>query len=140
MRLIREEGLTGLLQKAVRWNKSDAMEAEERAALLRDWEDRDAAFGMLNYYRGSPLVVPEMGEPFALPDGWKPPVLPNLAIPTLVIWAMDDLALPASNLDGLDAFVDNLRIERVEGCGHFVPWEAPDRFNSAMETFLRADT
>ncbi len=135
-RLIREEGLTGLLQKAVRWDKSDAMEAEERAALLRDWEDRDAAFGMLNYYRASPLVVPEMDEPFALPDGWKPPVLPNLAIPTLVIWAMDDLALPASNLEGLDAFVDTLRIERVENCGHFVPWEAPDRFNAAMDTFL----
>jgi pimeloyl-ACP methyl ester carboxylesterase len=134
--LVREHGLTGLLLKAVKWDRPSAMEPEERDALLKDWQDRDAAFGMLNYYRASPIDVPLMDAPFALPDGWAPPALPPLTIPTLVIWAMDDLALPPENLEGLDEVVTDLTLVEVPDCGHFVPWEAPDAVNAAMEQFL----
>ena len=134
--LIREHGLTGILLQEVKWDRPSAMEPEERAALLEDWQDRDAAFGMLNYYRASPMYVPTMDEPFALPSDYAPPPLPNLQIPTLVIWAMDDMALPPANLDGLDEIITNLTIEQVRDCGHFVPWEAPEKVNAAMEQFL----
>lgn len=134
--LVREHGLTGLLLKAVKWDRPSAMEPEERDALLNDWQNRDAAFGMLNYYRASPIDVPMMDTPFALPDGWAPPALPPLTIPTLVIWAMDDLALPPENLEGLDEVVNDLTLVEVKNCGHFVPWEAPDAVNAAMEDFL----
>ncbi|MEE4206071.1 MAG: alpha/beta hydrolase [Erythrobacter sp.] len=134
--LVKEHGLTGLLLKEVKWDRPDAMEAEERDALLRDWQNRDAAFGMLNYYRASPIDVPEMDAPYELPEGWTPPDLPKLTIPTLVIWALDDLALPPENLDGLESLVDPLTLVRVPNCGHFVPWEAPDAVNRAMEEFL----
>ncbi len=36
--------------------------------------------------------------------------LPKLTIPALVIWALDDLALPPGNLDGLDEQVENLSL------------------------------
>ncbi|MEE4337525.1 alpha/beta fold hydrolase [Erythrobacter sp.] len=134
--LVKEHGLTGLLLKEVKWDRPDAMEAEERDALLRDWQNRDAAFGMLNYYRASPIDVPEMDAPYELPEGYTAPDLPKLTIPTLVIWALDDLALPPENLDGLEEIVDPLTIVRVPDCGHFVPWEAPDAVNRAMEEFL----
>ena len=134
--LIREQGLTGILLQEVRWDRPDAMEPEERAALLEDWQDRDAAFAMLNWYRASPIVVPDMDAPFALPSDWSPPPLPNLTIPTLVIWALDDLALPPANLEGLDAVIEDLTIERVPDCGHFVPWEAPEAVNAAIGAFL----
>ena len=134
--LVKEHGLTGLLLKEVEWDRPDAMEAEERDALLRDWQNRDAAFGMLNYYRASPIDVPEMDAPYEIPAGYTPPDLPTLTIPTLVIWALDDLALPPENLAGLDEIVDPLTIVRVPNCGHFVPWEAPDPVNRAMEEFL----
>lgn len=135
-RLVREQGLTGLLLQAVKWDRPSAMEPEERAALLEDWKDTEAAFGMLNYYRASPMVVPGMDEPFELPEGWSPPPLPRLTIPTLVIWALDDLALPPENLEGLDEIIDPLTIVKVPDCGHFVPWEAPDAVNAAMDSFL----
>ena len=134
--LVREHGLTGLLLKEVKWDRPSAMEPEERAALLADWQNTEAAFGMLNYYRASPLVVPTMDEPFALPAGWAAPALPRLTIPTLVIWALDDLALPPENLEGLDQVIDDLTIVRVPDCGHFVPWEAPAQVIAAMEDFL----
>ena len=134
--LVREHGLVGILLKAVRWDRPSAMEPEEREALLADWQDRDAAMAMLNWYRGSPVQVPPLDAPYEVPADYTPPAIPNLAIPTLVIWAMDDLALPAANIEGLDEFVDDLTIEKVHGCGHFVPWEAHDKVNSAMERFL----
>ncbi len=134
--LVKEHGLTGLLLKEVKWDRPSAMEPEERDALLRDWQNRDAAFGMLNYYRASPIDVPPMDAPFAIPEGWAPPALPKLTIPTLVIWGLDDLALPPENLDGLENIIDPLTIVRVPDCGHFVPWEAPAAVNAAMEAFL----
>lgn len=135
--LVREHGLTGLLLKEVKWDRPSAMEPEEREALLADWQDRDAAFGMLNWYRASPIDVPPMDAPLEVPADWSRPQLPNLTIPTLVIWAMDDLALPAANIEGLDAVVDDLTLVQVPDCGHFVPWEAPDAVNAALDEFLQ---
>ena len=134
--LVREHGLGALLIKAFDGKLGSLPEPEEAAALAADWQDRDAAFGMLNWYRASPIDVPPMDAPYALPEGYAPPPLPPLAIPTLVIWALDDVALPPGNLDGLDALVTDLTIERVPGCGHFVPWEAPDKVNAALDAFL----
>ena len=135
--LIREHGLLPVLMKAFAGREvNDAMEPEERAALLSDWADPAAAFGMLNYYRASPMEVLPLDAPYELPADYTPVPLPQLTVPTLVIWAMDDQALPPANLDGLDEVVANPQIVRVEGVGHFIPWEAPEAFNAAMDAFL----
>ncbi|OYW16084.1 MAG: alpha/beta hydrolase [Novosphingobium sp. 12-64-8] len=134
--MIRKGGLGPLLHKAIKWNASPALEPEERAALLAEWADPDTAFAMLNWYRASSIVVPPLDAPFGLPEGYTPPPLPPLGIPTLVIWGMDDLALPPANMDGLEAQVRDLTIQRVPDCGHFVPWEAPAAVNAALDAFL----
>ena len=90
---------------------------------------------MINWYRGSPINVPAMDEPYAEPPAAP---FPKLGIPTLVIWALDDLALPPCNLDGMENLVPDVRIVEVPDCGHFVPWEAPDAVNRAMDEFLAA--
>ena len=134
--LVREHGLVGILMKEVKWDRPSQMEPEEREALLQDWQDRDAAFGMLNWYRASPVTVPPMDAPYELPEGFSGPQLPPLAIPTLVIWALDDLALPAENIAGMADVIPDLTLVQVPDCGHFVPWEAPDAVNAAMDEFL----
>ncbi|MGB5077487.1 MAG: alpha/beta hydrolase [Sphingorhabdus sp.] len=133
--LVRKHGLTGLMLEVVKWNRPSNMEAEERAALLKDWEDRDACFGMLNWYRASALHVPAMDEDAQMPQ-FAEGNFPKLTIPTLLIWAMDDLALPPSNIDGIEALVPGIVIEPIEDCGHFVTWQAPAAVNAAMERFL----
>lgn len=134
--MVREHGLGALLAQALKWERAPTMEEEERAALFKDWSDPDAAIAMLNWYRASPMAVPPMEAPFALPEGYQDAPVPPLAIPTLVIWAMDDMALPPCNLDGMDKLVTNLTLEQVHDCGHFVPWEAPDAVNAALDRFL----
>ncbi|QKG72598.1 alpha/beta fold hydrolase [Erythrobacter mangrovi] len=134
--LIREHGLGALLLKAFGGDLATVMEPEEQAQLLEDWSNPDAAFGMLNYYRASPMEVLSLDAPYELPASYTPVPLAKLTIPTLVIWALDDKALPPANLDGLDEVIADPEIVQVPGCGHFVQWERPAEVNAAMEAFL----
>lgn len=136
--VIEEHGIAGILAHAFagRVPSGGIQPPDEIARLLKDWEDRDACRAMINWYRGSPAVVPAMAAPYAEPPAMQ---FPTLTIPTLVIWALDDVALPPCNLDGIADLVPNVRIKHVPDCGHFVPWEAPDAVNAAMDDFLTTD-
>jgi pimeloyl-ACP methyl ester carboxylesterase len=133
--LVEEKGIAGILGLAFegRTPSGGLQPADEIDRLLADWEDRDACRAMLNWYRASPLAVPAMDDPYAEPPSSP---FPTLTIPTLLIWALDDTALPPCNLEGIDELVPNATIVRVPDCGHFVPWEAPDAVNAAMDAFL----
>lgn len=135
--LIRDKGIAGILAKAFadRAPSAGLQPMDELGRQLKNWEDRDACFGMINWYRASPLNVPAMDENPERPALLDAPI-PPLHMPTLVIWAMDDAALPPCNLRGMDACIPDLAIHEVRGCGHFVPWEAPDNVNAAMDDFL----
>ncbi len=134
--LVREHGLAALLQQEIRWDAEDPMNPAERSRLLEEWQNRDAAFAMLNWYRASPIDIPAPEAPYELPADYVAPPLPRLTIPTLVIWALEDRALPPENLEGLEEAIEDLTLTKVAGCGHFVPWEAPEAVNAAMEEFL----
>ena len=135
--LVEQFGLGGVLLKAFgEVPENPKMDPAERAALMEDYANREAAIAMLNWYRASPMEVLDMDAPYALPAGYQPPALPKLAIPTLVVWAMADTALPAANLDGLDDLIADLTLVQVPDCGHFVQWEAPEQVNAALDDFL----
>ena len=135
--LVEQFGLGGVLLKAFgEMPENPKMDPAERAALIEDYSNREASIAMLNWYRASPMEVLDLDAPYEIPAGWTPPALPKLTIPTLVVWAMDDIALPAANLDGLDEVIEDLTLVQVPGCGHFVQWEAPGEVNAALDAFL----
>jgi pimeloyl-ACP methyl ester carboxylesterase len=109
---------------------------EERAAYLADWGAPGALTAMLNWYRASEVVVPAPGEAAVLP-AWTQMPFPTIKMPTLVIWAMRDVALLPVQLDGLDDLVDDLRIVRIADAGHFIPWEKPGPVIAAIGDFMR---
>ncbi len=133
---IRSQGLVPILLKAVSWDRSPALTDDERARMLADWSDGEAAIAMLNWYRATSIVVPPMDGPEPPRPAFLAAPFPSVKVPTLVIWATDDLALRPSLLDGLDELVDDLTVVTVPDCGHFVPWEAPDAVNDAMGEWL----
>ena len=133
---IREHGLPGLMQSALSWESRPQYDPAELELLMRQWTNPDNAFAMLNWYRASSIHVPAMDDPVGLPASFAPPPFPVLEIPTLVIWGTGDEALLPANVDGLDEWVSDLTVERIEGAGHFVPWEAPDAVNAAMDGVL----
>lgn len=56
--------------------------------------------------------------------------------PTLVVWGMRDLALGPWLLDGLERWVPDLRVHRIEDASHWVQNDAPDEVNEALLGFL----
>jgi epoxide hydrolase 4 len=92
--------------------------------------------GALNYYRASPLRPPTeqdrsvMDVHFALE-------FVTVRVPTLVVWAEADIALPTGLLDGLEAFVEQLRLVRVPGATHWIVHERPALIAEEIERTLR---
>ena len=115
-----------------------AIPEDEKQQYLADWSQPGGLTAMLNWYRGSRLVVPPPGVTLPLPD-WLLRAFPKVAVSTLVIWGMKDTALLPIQLDGLDELVEELRIVRLPDAGHFAPWEAPDEVAAALEPFLAED-
>ena len=136
---VRAEGLASLLEGGKIFRRLPPFDPAELALLKEAWADAERVTAMLNWYRASPLDIPPMDLPFALPDGYAPsPFIKKLRIPVQVIWGLKDEAILPANLDLMPDWIENLRIERVPGAGHFVPWEAPDAVNTAMDAFLAA--
>ncbi len=80
---------------------------------------------MMNYYR----AVVRYSIPLGRLD-------PTVTRPTLVIWGMKDFALIPDLLNGLDRWIPDLQIERVEECGHWVPEEKPSVVADSLLHFL----
>ena len=134
--LIRDTGIAGILMKEFGGAEgSAALTDQDRQIYFRDWNEPGAAFAMLNWYRASNVIVPAMDETPERPASVDGP-FPQTAMPTLVIWALDDVALPPCNLDGLGDMVPDLKVVKIPGAGHFVPWEKPDAVNAVMDEWL----
>ena len=110
----------------------------EKQQYIAEWSQPGAFSAMLNWYRGSRVIVPPPGVTIPLPD-WLLRAFPKVKVPTLLIWGMKDAALLPVQLDGLDALVEDLTIVRIADSGHFAPWEAPDEVARALGPVLAAD-
>lgn len=113
------------------------LSAEEKQAYLDDWARPGALTAMLNWYRASDIFVPQVGEE-ADPPIWTTLAFPDIVVPTLVVWAMKDVALLPVQLEGLHNLVEDLRIVAVPDAGHFVPWEKPESVIAAIRDFIAA--
>lgn len=109
--------------------------AAEKQQYIAEWSRPGALTAMLNWYRGSRLVIPAPGVTVPLPD-WLLRAFPKVEVPTLVVWGMRDPALLPVQLQGLDALVDDLTVARIPDAGHFAPWEAPGAVAAALRPFL----
>ena len=92
--------------------------------------------GALNYYRASPLRPPRPGDPAAAAVT-MPRTMLDIKLRTLVIWAMNDLALPPSLLDGLEDFVPQMELKRVDDATHWIVHEQPTLVAAYLQDFLR---
>lgn len=91
--------------------------------------------GGCNYYRASPLYPPtQPGDPVHTLQ--FPAEVVTVRLPTRVVWAEADIALPTSLLDGLEAFVPDMRLTRVRGATHWIVHEQPQLVAREIEAEL----
>ena len=91
--------------------------------------------GGCNYYRSSPLRPPRPEDPAAaaidLPDSML-----TINLPTLVVWGMDDVALPPDLIQGLDHYIPDLTLHKVQGATHWIIHEQPELVMHYLQEFL----
>jgi pimeloyl-ACP methyl ester carboxylesterase len=128
-------GLEAFFDQSFAKYSDPALLAAEKPAYLAEWGQPGAMTSMLNWYRASAIIVPAPGE---TPDRpiWLDAPFPPITQPTLVIWGMKDSALLPVQLDGLPALVPDLSLVRIDGAGHFVPWEKAELVTEAMLEWL----
>jgi pimeloyl-ACP methyl ester carboxylesterase len=93
--------------------------------------------GALNYYRASPLRPPT-AEDDRVMSLQLPAEMTHVSVPTLVLWAEADTALPPALLDGLDAYIPYLTLVRIPHATHWIVHEQPERLVTEITKFTRA--
>ena len=118
---------------------TEALRAQYRAVWTGDGSRPGAGLtGGLNYYRASPLRPPRDGD--AAAAGVElPPEAFTVKPPTLVLWAMQDSALLPELLSGLQRWVPQMQLERIERATHWVVHEQPARVAASIQRFLGDD-
>ena len=109
---------------------TDGVRAQYRAL----WQQ--GLTGACNYYRASPLRPPREGDGGAAQALTLPASMLTVSVPTLVLWGMDDPALLPGLLDGLDAWIPQLQVQRVPGASHWLLHEQPRVVQQALAAFL----
>ena len=93
--------------------------------------------GGCNYYRASPLRPPTATDKGAA-GVELPRSMLTIDIPTLVVWALDDIALPPELIDGLDDYIPNLTLKTVADATHWIIHEQPELVAGYLEDFLKS--
>jgi pimeloyl-ACP methyl ester carboxylesterase len=91
--------------------------------------------GGLNYYRASPLRPATATDPGASAVQIPSEAL-RIEVPTLVLWAQDDVALLPCLTEGLDAHIPELKLVPIEQATHWVVHEQPERVITEITGFL----
>ena len=91
--------------------------------------------GALNYYRASPLRPPR-AEDAAAATISLPASMLEILVPTLVLWGMQDIALPPGLIDGLENYIPDLTLERIADASHWLVHEQPDLVAKHLSAFL----
>ncbi len=110
---------------------TDDVKAQYRAV----WDT--SLTGGCNYYRASPLRPPTPQDPGAAAIDLPHSML-TVDIPTLVVWALDDIALPPELIDGLDAYIPDMRLKTVPNATHWIIHEQPALVSEYLQEFLQA--
>ena len=95
--------------------------------------------GGVNYYRASPMRPPRPEDPAAAALQLPHDML-TVNLPTCVIWAMQDIALPASLIDGLDTYIPNMRLHRVADGTHWLVHEQAALVAAYLQDFFNEET
>ncbi len=92
--------------------------------------------GGLNYYCASPLRPATANDPGAstVQIPWE---ALRIDVPTLLLWALGDVALLPCLTEGLDAHIAELKLIPIEQASHWVVHEQPARIIAEISEFLQ---
>lgn len=91
------------------------------------------SFGSEDYRNASPVMKQIIVK---LIDQDLREFLPNINVPTLLIWGENDTATPISDGEIMEKLIPDAGLIKVENCSHYVFLERPEYVNKIISTFL----
>lgn len=123
--------------------------AGDRRSWLTRPRGRKLAFGRIfrNPNKLRPELLAEQGRPGLQAPGFADAIatiagydtrerLPEIEIPTLVVWGLNDQIVPIEAALGYHRLIPRSRLEIFERTGHLPMLERPLRFNPLLEEFI----
>lgn len=131
-----QDNFARMLNMMTGFSSSDWMSGEKKAGYVDAWRQPGAMHAMLNWYRSSPILVPGLDAENATSPILNAPVdVMTVNVPHLVVWGTQDQALRPSCLNGIERFAPDLKLEKVDGSGHWILHEQPERVAGLIEQF-----
>ena len=130
----QDTSLTSLTATADLAPRPDWLTADVQGKYQEVWQH--GLQGGLNYYRASPLRPATASDPGASAIQIPEEAL-RIDVPTLLLWALDDVALLPCLTEGLDAHIAQLKRVSIEKATHWVVHEQPDRVMAEIAAFLQ---
>ena len=126
-----------LLAMLSRFGPQPWLTPDKRAQYLQAWSPPGALTAMLNWYRASPLLVPQPGDTVDPSRVMKlDPAQLRVRMPHLVIWGMDDRALLPVSRATLADYCDDLSVREIEGADHWVVHQRTAEVVGLLQDFL----
>lgn len=94
----------------------------DKEKYIEAWSQPGALTGGVNYYKANRSYEEWSGI---------------INVPTLVIFGMKDIFVLPKVLEGLEDFIKDLKIVRIENASHWVMHDDPELVNSSIQSFLR---
>lgn len=121
------------------WDKMDMtwMTPEKAQAYREAWSRPGAFKAMVDWYRATPLVVPEVGEavdPASLPALDAEAM--RIRMPHLLIWGLGDKSLLPEARAGLEDLCDDLEVVEIAGADHWIIHQKPAEVAAPLRRFL----
>ena len=138
-RVLSENNFARLTDVLVQFGSKWEMSEEHRIKYIEAWSQPGALTGSLNYYRASPLYPPtsKSDEDQISTILNLPKEMLAVKVPTLVIWGEQDRALLTGNLDGLEEYIEDLKVKRIPDGTHWVMHEQPELVNALIRDFIK---
>ncbi|MFD0915822.1 alpha/beta fold hydrolase [Pseudahrensia aquimaris] len=132
-----ENGYRRLLNMFEKFSAAPWLNERVKEQYRTVWSQDNAMETMLNWYRSSPMVVPESGSaPKALDITEAMREKYRITMPHLLLWGANDVALlPEANAD-LDLFCDDLTRVAIDNGSHWLLHERPEVVAAAMLNWL----
>lgn len=134
---LSENGFARLLSMFEKFSAAPWLDEATRRAYRAAWSGEGRLSAMLNWYRASPMAVPESGtpaKPLPIRDEMREKY--RITMPHLLLWGMQDTALLPEARADLAAFCDDLTVQEFDDASHWILHEKPDDVAAAMKGFL----
>lgn len=90
-------------------------------------------FGSADYKNASPIMKQSMVK---LVNEDLREELPNIKVPTLLLWGENDTATPIEDAVLMEKLIPNAGLVKFENCSHYVFLERVEHVNKIINTFL----